>query len=89
MTTIRLAAERRLAALLPERQATTARVEVRVRDGALHVAVRDDGRSGVEWVPGVGISSMRERAQQVGGTLRASATGSGGLVETSLPLGPG
>lgn len=69
--------------------ATTARVEVSVRDGALHVAVRDDGRSGVEWVPGVGISSMRERALQVGGTLRASATHSGGLVETSLPLGPG
>ena len=70
-------------------QAATAHVEVRVRDRALVVAVHDDGRSSTEWTPGVGISSMRERALQVGGTLRASATDTGGLVEASLPLGPG
>ena len=69
--------------------ASTASVELRVRHDDLVLAVRDDGRSGAEWTPGVGISSMRERAAQVGGTLRTSATGSGGLVEATLPLGPG
>ncbi|RYB89421.1 two-component sensor histidine kinase [Nocardioides glacieisoli] len=68
--------------------ATTARVELCVRDGALVLDVRDDGRSSTEWTPGVGISSMRERALQVGGTLSATATADGGLVVASLPLGP-
>ena len=60
-----------------------------MRTDELVLAVRDDGRSSTEWTPGVGIASMRERAGQVGGTLRTSAAGSGGLVEASLPLGPG
>ena len=69
-------------------EATSATVELTAQDGALVLAVRDDGASRTAWTPGVGMSSMRERAHQVGGTLRASATGSGGLVEASLPLGP-
>ena len=60
-----------------------------VRGGALALAVRDDGPSTTTWTPGVGIASMRERALQVGGTLTASATAGGGLVQASLPLGPG
>ena len=69
--------------------ASAAGVELRVHADRLALAVRDDGRSSAEWTPGVGITSMHERARQVGGTLRTSTTGSGGLVEASLPLGPG
>ena len=69
--------------------ASSATVRLGVHSGALVLAVRDDGRSTTEWTPGVGISSMRERALQVGGSLRASATGAGGLVEATIPLGPG
>ncbi len=67
--------------------ATSAAVEMRVRDEALVISVRDDGRSDADWTPGVGMSSMRERALQVGGTLTATPTDDGGVVRASLPLG--
>ena len=37
----------------------------------LRIAVRDGGTAPAEWVPGVGLTSMRERAEQLGGTFRA------------------
>ncbi len=51
------------------------------------LVVRDDGGADRPWTPGVGLDSMRQRALQVGGTLRAGATGGGGRVEATLPLG--
>ncbi len=52
-------------------------------DGArLRIAVLDGGDAGDAWVPGVGLTSMRERAEQLGGTFRAG----GGQVEVVLPL---
>lgn len=67
--------------------ATSASVSLCVEAGGLHLAVRDDGRSASGWVPGVGLSSMRERSAHVGGTLTAGATERGGVVEASIPLG--
>jgi two-component system NarL family sensor kinase len=66
------------------------RVRLRLDGGALVVTVADDGTGGPvgPWRPGVGLSSMRERAEEVGGSLRAAQTGAGGLVEAVLPLGP-
>jgi signal transduction histidine kinase len=54
--------------------------------GSLTVAVRDGGRNGREWSPGVGISSMRERAAEVGGTLVVTGHDDGFSVEAVLPL---
>jgi signal transduction histidine kinase len=52
-------------------------------DGAwLRIAVLDGGDPGRAWIPGVGLTSMRERAEQLGGTFRAG----GGQVEVVLPL---
>lgn len=51
--------------------------------GALDVEVRDGGAATGPWRPGVGIASMRERAQELGGTL----TTAGGVVQAELPLG--
>jgi len=51
----------------------------------LHVEVRDAGRSGA-WRPGVGLSSMRERAAELGGTLTAGPGPQGGRVAAVLPL---
>jgi signal transduction histidine kinase len=48
----------------------------------LRIAVRDGGAAAAEWAPGVGLNSMRERAEQLGGTFRAG----GGRVEVVLPL---
>jgi two-component system, NarL family, sensor kinase len=64
-----------------------AHVSLEVRDGTLVLSVRDDGRNESDWTPGVGLTSMRERSEQLGGTFRASASPSGGLVEATIPVG--
>ena len=58
------------------------------RDGdLLGVIVRDQGAVHSKWVPGVGLSSMRERAAEVGGTLEVTTGAGGSLVTAQLPLG--
>ena len=69
--------------------ATTAAVELSVAGDELRLSVQDDGRDSREWRPGVGMASMRERAEQVGGTLSARARPEGGRVEALIPLGTG
>ena len=53
--------------------------------GGLRLEVTDAGRSGA-WRPGVGLSSMRERAAELGGTLEAGPGPRGGRVAAVLPL---
>jgi signal transduction histidine kinase len=69
------------------RHSDSASASVRLESGAdgLHVEVRDAGRSGA-WRPGVGISSMGERAAELGGTLAAGPGPQGGRVAAVLPL---
>ncbi len=69
--------------------ATTCTVRVDVAaDGAVEVSVHDDG-IGLpdEATPGIGLSSMRERADEAGGTLRLESgeTGHGTSVKVTLP----
>ena len=49
--------------------------------------VRDDG-TGVrpDAVPGIGLTSMAERAAEVGGTFRIDTGGEGTTVTATLPL---
>jgi signal transduction histidine kinase len=75
-----------------QRHAAAETVDVRLRaaDGRLVVEVRDDGR-GVGGEPatgsGVGLHSMRERAEELGGTLTvATRPGGGTRVRADLPL---
>jgi signal transduction histidine kinase len=67
---------------------TRTEVAVRVEGGALLVVVRDDGTGGATPRPGgVGLTSMRERAEEVGGRLvLESSAGSGTTVRATLPL---
>ena len=70
------------------RHAATDRAAVTLRlpgDG-LDLEVRDAGAAGAPWTPGVGLASMRERAETVGGSCTAAATAAGGLVTVHLPL---
>lgn len=60
--------------------------EFAVDGGQLVVTVTDDGPGGATWRPGVGLSSMRERCEQVGGILDVGPTGEGGRVRARLPL---
>ncbi len=58
--------------------------------GALVVEVRDDGRGLAEgYQAGVGMASMRERAEELGGICVISPAPEGGVrVSASLPLAP-
>ena len=62
-------------------------VVLEVRDAALHLRVCDDGRGlGAGGEAGVGLVSMRHRAEDVGGTLRVQTGPAGGtVVEAVLP----
>jgi signal transduction histidine kinase len=62
-------------------------VGLAVDDGGLEVSVSDDGAGGTAWVPGVGLTGMRERADEVGGRLEAGPLpDGGGRVRAWLPL---
>ncbi|MEJ2885636.1 sensor histidine kinase [Actinomycetospora aeridis] len=68
--------------------ATHVEVAIRCGDGELLVDVRDDGAGdATAWDPGVGLRSMLERAEELGGRVRAAPSLDGGRVEAWLPLG--
>jgi signal transduction histidine kinase len=52
----------------------------------LTLDIRDDGAGDQTWSPGIGLTSMRERATALGGTWSAGPTGNGGRVFVELPL---
>jgi signal transduction histidine kinase len=63
-------------------------VRLAVDDETLTVEVADDGRGlPAEWVAGVGLTSMRERAEEMGGTCRVEAGEGGTRVLAVLPRG--
>ena len=66
--------------------ATAAQVELDVDGGVFRLSVQDDGHGATAWKPGVGMSSMRERVEQVGGTLTAAPCEEGGRVVAVIPL---
>ena len=67
--------------------ATRAKVALRVGDDRLTIDISDNGHAGDEWVPGIGLTSMRERASELGGNLTYRGTPSGSTVTAELPLG--
>ncbi|MEJ7755406.1 MAG: protein kinase [Nocardioidaceae bacterium] len=61
----------------------TASVRLRVTATDLVIDVRDSGRGGGPWTAGVGLSSMRERVEQMGGRFEASADRGGHVLASS------
>ncbi|TNM69092.1 hypothetical protein FHN55_04670 [Streptomyces sp. NP160] len=74
----------------PDRAGEGLRVRVvfAVVDGALVVTADDDGAPTPAWLAGVGTASMRERCEQLHGSLEAGPTPAGGRVRAVLPLTP-
>ncbi len=67
--------------------AQTCHVRISV-NGGLELEVSDDGGpTGTEFRPGVGITSMRERADELGAALTVEQRTSGTRVHTVLPVG--
>jgi two-component system NarL family sensor kinase len=58
------------------------------RDGGeLRVAVHDDGvNAGTGWQPGVGLTSIRERAAELGGRCTIALDRTGGRIDVWLPV---
>ncbi|WP_433065354.1 sensor histidine kinase [Dactylosporangium sp. CS-033363] len=70
--------------------AARCRVRIDVTGGALHLSVEDNGRGPGAAAPGVGWTSMRERAAELGGTCTVAPRPEGGtLVRAELPLAVG
>lgn len=74
-------------------RATTAKVDVRRREGALVVTIEDDGVGFVPTAlgrgdfPRFGLSTMRERAESIGATFALESTpGQGTRVQVKVPL---
>ena len=72
------------------KHAPGAPAEVRLRVGASEVTLAADSRTvpgkGAGAGPGLGVISMRERAESVGGSCEAGPGGRGWLVRATLPL---
>jgi signal transduction histidine kinase len=70
--------------------ARTCAIELACGAAFLTLTVSDDGSGIPEWTQaGVGLRSMRERAEELGGSCAISSALSGGVrVDVSLPLAP-
>lgn len=63
-------------------------VNVTAESGELIVEVQDDGDSPEPWVPGVGLTSIREQSEELGGTVEAGPFDDAGarvIVRYPLP----
>ncbi len=66
--------------------ATCIRITLRSDAEHLTVVVADDGAGGGTWREGVGLGSMRERAEELGGAFQAGPDADGGRVRVTYPL---
>jgi two-component system, NarL family, sensor kinase len=68
-------------------QASCCEIRLRYSD-ALHLTVTDDGHGFQKnYHPGIGLTTMRERASELGGNLQVSAVNSGGIsIRVNLPV---
>ncbi|MGW7380507.1 sensor histidine kinase [Streptomyces sp. NPDC054794] len=66
---------------------TTASLSLTIQDGThLRVTVEDGGQCTQAWTPGVGIRSMHERVEEIGGNLTIHSSPQGATITADLPL---
>jgi signal transduction histidine kinase len=67
--------------------AAVAHVDVRARDGRLHLSVRDDGVGGADLARGSGLIGLSDRVQALGGTITVrSPISEGTTLQVDLPI---
>jgi two-component system, NarL family, sensor kinase len=67
--------------------ASSASATLAVDGSALVIAVRDDGLNvGGAWQPGVGLTSIQERAAELGGQCTIHTDRTGGYIDVRLPV---
>ena len=64
----------------------TAEVTISVDRPMIVIMIWDHGGARA-WAPGIGLASMRERAEQLGGTFEARSDSDGGRIRVTLPIG--
>ncbi|ORM36665.1 histidine kinase [Williamsia sp. 1135] len=64
----------------------SATVTLDVVDRNFVIVVRDEGRSTGTWRPGTGLQSIRERSEQLGGTVSFTSGHEGARVDVSIPF---
>jgi two-component system, NarL family, sensor kinase len=84
VATYRIATEA-LTNVVRHSKATGALVRLRC-DQRLELSITDDGPTNGAWAPGVGLTAMRERAAELGGSFQAGPTPTGGQVVAAFPL---
>jgi signal transduction histidine kinase len=67
--------------------ASGARVVIEVRNGAVHLSVRDDGVGGADFGNGSGLIGIRDRVEALGGRLSlTSPGGKGTALRAEIPI---
>jgi signal transduction histidine kinase len=84
----RIAAEA-LTNVVRHSDARLASVRLTTDDGALEMIISDNGTSTGPWSPGLGLTSIKTRASEIGGACEAGPTSVGGRVVAVLPLRAG
>lgn len=62
------------------------RLDIETDDQGLHVRVRNDGTYANPVIEGIGLRSMRDRAEEIGGRFEAGPVAHGWMVQVDLPL---
>lgn len=66
-------------------QARHCAVMVDAQDGRLHLTISDDGRGlPTNYQPGIGLASMQERAEELGGSCQIESSENGGTRVTAV-----
>lgn len=83
---VRLVAAEALSNALRHAGAQHVRLDLRDRGGSLELVVADDGHGmAAAAAGGVGLASMRERAQELGGVVHVQSSGSGTTIRFVVP----
>ncbi|PXW30000.1 UNVERIFIED_CONTAM: histidine kinase [Williamsia faeni] len=64
----------------------SAAVDLDVADRNFTITVRDIGSNAADWTPGTGLQSIRERSEQLGGSVLFTSGRDGGLVSVNIPF---